>query len=148
MLDSLVDFRLDLGSLSQCMWVSLDRISVCNRQTEFLLDTPDWFSIQIFIVSNLEPAETHRFLRSCLALLIEQKDLLLSGTALRLQYSASGFSVPTPPLQVFLQPAVGQGGGVWDNSVSSNESSVPASVANALEDEDLDAIQSDANGDW
>ena len=110
MLDSLVDFRVIPGSLSQCMWVSLDRISVCNRQTDFLLDTPDWFSIQFFIVSNLEPAETHRFLRSCLALLIEQKDLLLSGTALRLQYSASGFSVPTPPLQVFLQPAVGQGG--------------------------------------
>ena len=129
------------------MWVSLDRISVCNRQTDFLLDTPDWFSIQIFIVSNLEPAETHRFLRSCLALLIEQKDLLLSGTALRLQYSASGFSVPTPPLQLFLQPAVGQGGGVWDNSVSSSESGIPASIANALEIENSDAIQDDADRD-
>ena len=93
------------------MWVSLDRIAVCHRQTDFLFDTPDWFSIQIFIVSNLDLAETYRFLRSCLALLIEQKDLLLSGTALRLQYSASGFSVPTPPLQLFLQPAIGQAGG-------------------------------------
>ena len=73
---------------------------------------------------------------------------MLSGTALRLQYSASGFSVPTPPLQAFLQPAVGQGGGVWDDSVSSNESSVPVSIANALEDEDLNAIQSDVNRDW
>ena len=77
--------------------MSLDRLAVCNRQMEFLLDTPDWFSIQISIVSNLDPAETHRFVRSCTALLVEQKDLLLSGTALRLQYSASGFTVPTPP---------------------------------------------------
>ena len=144
----MVDFRLDPGLLSQCMWVSLDRISVCNRQTDFLLDTPDWFSIQIFIVSNLEPAETHRFLRSCLSLLIEQKDLLLSGTALRLQYTASGFSVPTPPLQVFLEPAIGQGGGAWDDTVSSSDSGIPASIANALEGENSDAVQSDASRNW
>ena len=124
--------------------MSLDRLAVCNRQTEFLLDTPDWFSIQIFIVSNLDPAETHRFVRSCMALLVEQKDLLLSGTALRLQYSASGFTVPTPPLQPFLQLAIGQGGGGWDTSNSSGVSSARVSITNALEFENLEATQSDA----
>ena len=58
-----------------------------------------------------------------------RKDLFLSSTAIRLGYSASGFSVPTPPLQPFLPVpvlpvALGQGG-VWDD---------------ALEIEDIDSV--------
>ena len=101
--------------------MSLARLAGCNRQQEFLIDTPNWFSIQISIVSNLDPAETHRLVRTCMALFVEQKDLLLSGTALRLQYSASGFTVPTPPLQSFLPRAINQGGGDLDLSATSDD---------------------------
>ena len=116
------------------MWVSLARLAGGNRQQEFLIDTPNWFSIQISIVSHLDPAETHRFVRTCMALFVEQKDLLLSGTALRLQYSASGFTVPTPPLQPFLPLAIIQGGGDLD----------PSAISDDWEFEHLEVMQIDA----
>ena len=80
--------------------MSLSRLAGCNRQQQFLIDTPNWFIIHIYIVSNLDPAESLRFVRTCMALFVEQKDLFLSCTALRMQYSAPGFSVPTPPLAI------------------------------------------------
>ena len=119
--------RLDL--VRQLMWISLDRLAQCNRQAAFLLNIPDWFSVQEVLFSSLSPAEGHRLLRSCLALYVDRKDLFLNSTAIRLGYSASGFSVPTPPLQPFLPVpvlpvALGQGG-VWDD---------------ALEIEDIDSV--------
>lgn len=117
------------------MWISLDRLTLCNRQTQFLLHIPDWFCIQEVLFSSLTPAEGHRLLRSCLVLYVDRKDLFLSATAIRLKYSASGFSVRTPPLQPFvpvpvLPLAAGQGG-VWDEG------------EDAVEDEDANSVQSD-----
>ena len=123
--------------------MNLDRLAGCNRQPEFLIDTPNWFCIQISIVSNLDPAETHRFIRSCMALFIEQKDLLLSGTALRLQYSASGFTVPTPPLQPFLPLIRNQGGGDGDPSDNSDDFSARDTTTTAWDFEHIEFIQID-----
>ena len=78
-----------------------------------------------------------------MALLVEQKDLLLSGTAIRLQYSASGFTVPTPPLQPFLQLAFNQGGGVWDHTDGSGASSARATITDVLEVDHIAVTQSD-----
>ena len=49
---------------------------------------------------------------------------MLSATQLRLHLDLSAFTVPTPPVQAFLQPAVGQGGGHWDEVDSSSSQSL------------------------
>ena len=113
------------------MWISLDRLSLCNRQPAFLLSIPDWFSVQEVLFSSLTTAEGHLLLRTCLALYVDRKDLFLSATAIRIHYPGSGFTVRTPPLQPFvpvpvLPLAIGQGG-VWDED-------------DALEDEDINPV--------
>lgn len=124
---SCVDITLHFEGL--LMWISLDRLAQCNRQERFLLHIPDWLCVQEFVCSSLTPAEGYLLLRTCLALYVERKDLFLSATAIRLGYSASGFSVRTPPLQPFLPlpvlPLAAGQGGVWED---------------ALEDDDLDTI--------
>ena len=96
------------------MWFSLDRIFSCDPQDNFLLlqQLAGWFRIHSFILSALTPSESQRFLRSCIWLLVDRTDLLLSATACRIHYQGSGFSVATPPVAIALPLAVGQGGGV------------------------------------
>lgn len=95
------------------MWISLQRLSQCDPQPHFLVHIPGWFYIQTLILIHLDPREGHQLLRSCVLLYIDKKELFLTATAIKLDYSASNFSVPTPPLQPFIRlELAGQGGGV------------------------------------
>jgi len=123
------------------MWISLDRFSECDPQEGFIVHIPGWFGSQSIILAWLTPAESHRYLQTCVYLLIDTRDLLLSATAVRLQYSGSEFSVATPPVQAALQLAVGQGGGDWDLEFSDNSESSEPVESHAMEVEHTDGIQ-------
>ena len=117
------------------MIITLERISHCNHQERFLCAVPDWFDIQTRIFSALTPLESFRISHSCIVLYIDRRDLLLAATAVRIHYSGSGWSVATPPVQLYLQPALGQGG-VWgDSSPEPSVRSLPSSPSNAVENE-------------
>ena len=119
------------------MWISLERFSECDPQKAFLIHFPGCFAIQSEILSLLSPQESQRYLRSCVYLFLETKDLLLTATAIRIHYQGSGFSVPTPPVQPALVLA-GQGGGVWDQELSSSSSITDRSSSHAVEVQDSD----------
>ena len=113
------------------MWISLDRFTTCNPQDRFIIHIPGWFEIQSAILAHLSPAESHRYLRTCVLLVVETRDLTLTATAIRIQYSRSGYAVRTPPVQPQLQLA-GQEGGVWNQEFSSDfESSRSAESDNS-----------------
>ena len=102
------------------MIVSLARFTQADHQGQFvILASPGWFEIQVVLLSALDPRSSRRFLHSCLILYSDRSELLLFATQLRLNLQLSTFAVPTPPVQVYLQPAVGQGGGYWDEVESS-----------------------------
>ena len=82
----------------------------------------------------------NEFLISCIVLLSDQKDILLGQTELQLGLCLSTYSVPTPPLQPFLQPVLPGQGGVWDLDTITSSSSA-SSYQNAVEEEDVDALQ-------
>ena len=117
------------------MWISLERFSAVDPQEGFLIDCPGWFEIQGGILAHLTPSESHRYLRTCIFLIVETRDLLLTATAVRLQYSRPGFSVQTPPVQPQLQLA-GQGGDLWDEGVSSRSFSISETSSHAVEVQD------------
>ena len=121
------------------MWFSLERLTQCDPQVHFLLHIPNWFCIQAQILACLSPAQGHLLLRTCIQLVIDRQDLFLQATAFRLNYVASGFSVPTPPVQAFLLPVQFGQGGVWDLSSTGSSRSIPDS--NAVEETDIDAVQ-------
>ena len=135
------------------MWISLDRVCACDQQDQFILLNPGWFTVHSTILCYLFPAEGHLFLRSCILLVIDRSDLFLSATALRIQYSRSGYSVPTPPLEPYIVlHQVGVVQTVWDQDSSALQSSRSslnslvnsiAVVHNALEDENPDTLQGD-----
>ena len=124
------------------MIISLERLSQCNHQERFLCAIPSWFQIQTLIFSALTPRESYRISHSCIVLYVDRRDLLLAATAVRLRYSASGFSVATPlvePVPV-LPLAVGQGG-VWESDSPSAElssRSLPSIVSDAVENQHTD----------
>ena len=122
------------------MIISLQRLTECHHQEHFHCAIPSWFDIQTLIFSALTPLESYRITHSCLVLYADRRDLLLAATAVRIQYGGSGWTVATPPVQLYLQPAIGQGG-VWDQESSSVEPSsraLPSSGSDALEDEHTD----------
>ena len=128
---------------NRCMLViSLARFSESDHQDGCILfSTVGWFEIQTVLLSALNPRDSRRFLHSCLWLYSDRSDLLLSATEFRLQLHLSTFSVPTPPVQAFLpplQPAVGQGGGVWDAVESDHSQSLPESSENSAESHALE----------
>ena len=126
------------------MWISLDRLAECDPQAHFIVHVPGWFEIQSQILAWLTPAESHRYLRTCVLLIIDTSDLLLSATAVRIQYLGEGFSVVTPPLAPALEIAVGQGGGDWDLAFSDAdfpESSAQSVASHAMEGEHIDGVQ-------
>ena len=128
------------------MWFSLERISQCNPQLEFLLHIPNWFSIQALILACLFPSQGHLLLRSCIQLVIDRRDLFLQATAFRLNYVGSGFSVPTPPVQLVLLPVQFGQGGVWDLDVSSAASSRSLPTSDAVEEANVDTFQDERFG--
>ena len=122
------------------MIISLQRLTQCHHQEQFLCAIPSWFDIQTLIFSALTPLESYRITHSCLVLYADRRDLLLAATAVRIQYVGSGWTVATPPVQLFLQPAVGQGG-VWDlesSSVEPSSRALPSSASDAVEDHHID----------
>ena len=132
------------------MYISFDRLALCHQQEQFLLLAPGWFTVHSWVISFLQPAEGHRLLRSCIILVIDRNDLFLSATALRLHYTGSNFTVPTPPLQPFL--VLGQVGvtpTVWDLDTVSEASSLPSSTVvnlnNAVEDQRFDNFQDEGD---
>jgi hypothetical protein len=114
------------------MWISLERFAACNPQEHFIIHFPGWFELQTLILAHLTPSESHLYLRTCIFLIVETRELTLTATAVRIHYSGSGFSVPTPPVQPALQLA-GQGGGVWDQEFSSSSSAESENVSHAVE---------------
>ena len=116
------------------MIISLTRFSQINSQELFILaSSTGWFDIQTAILSALDPRASRLFLHTCLVLYCERTDLLLSATQFRLHLDLSAFTVPTPPVQAFLQPAVGQGGVFWDDVESSISQSLEG-LASVIED--------------
>ena len=143
------DFLVVVGvRILTCCWnrcmlvISLARLSESDHQDGCILfSTLGWFEIQTVLLSALNPRDSRRFLHSCLWLYSDRSDLLLSATEFRLQLHLSTFSVPTPPVQAFLpplQPAVGQGGGVWDAVESDHSQSLPESSENSAESHALE----------
>ena len=92
------------------------------------------------IFAYLSHPEAQKVLISCILLLSDQKDILLSRTEIQLDLCLSSYSVPTPPLQPFLSPVVHGQGGVWDLDTVSSSSS-QSSYQDAVEEEDIDALQ-------
>ena len=119
------------------MSISLERFLECDPQNAFIIHFPGWFAVHSEILSLLSPQESQRYLQSCVYLCLETKDLLLTATAIRIHYQGSGFSVPTPPVQPALVLA-GQGGGVWDQELSSSSSITESSSRHAVEIQDSD----------
>ena len=117
------------------MHFTLARLLECNPQEHFFLAIPNWFLVQSVIFSALNPGESFRVSRTCIALYIDQKELFLWATAVRINYCASTFSVVTPPLQPFLRLQLAHGqGGVWDQSSGEvSQRSIPNSSDHALE---------------
>ena len=117
------------------MHITLARLAECHHQEDFFLSFPNWFFVQSVIFSALNPGESFRVSRSCIALYIDKKELLLWATAVRIQYCESSFSVLTPPLQPFIQLPLAHGqGGVWDQSSEEfSHRSLPSSGEDALE---------------
>ena len=107
------------------MRITLERFSQADHQDLFpLLSSVSWFEIQTSILSCLDPRSERRFLHSCLVLYSDRVELLLFATQCRLQLDLSTFAVPTPPVQVYLPVAVGQGGGFWDDVDSDHSQSL------------------------
>ena len=124
------------------MHFSLERLTRCDPQTEFLLHIPGWFSIQAKILSYLSPGQGHLLARTCIQLLIDRTDLFLTATAFRIQYNGSGYSVATPPVAPFVPPVQPGQVGVWDISSSEgplSSRSLPSSD-HALEEANLDTV--------
>lgn len=123
------------------MWISLERFTECNPQQNFLLiDGPGWFETQSRILSFLPPPDSQCYLRSCVYLIVDTKDLLLTATAIRIHYREPGFSVATPPLQPVLQLAGQGGGGDWDQVFSDHPFDTDSSESDsshAVEDQDV-----------
>ena len=123
------------------MWISLERFAECHpQQNFFLIDTPGWFEIQSRILSFLPPPDSQCYLRSCVYLIVDTKDLLLTATAIRIHYREPGFSVATPPLQPVLQLAGQGGGGDWDQVFLDHPFDTDSSESNsshAVEDQDV-----------
>ena len=125
------------------MWFSLERFLQCNQQIALpILHVPNWYFIQALILAHLTPAEGLRLVQSCIVLLIDRSDLFLQATAIRINYCHSAWTVPTPPLQLQLQPVQPGQGGVWDfdsDFDSSSSRSLPV-VSDAVEETNVDTI--------
>ena len=85
------------------------------------------------MLSFLSPADGVRFLKTCILLLAERKDLFLVATGIRLNYAGSGFSVATP--RVAPHPVLGQVGvqlTVWDQVSEAEQGSENQSIDYSL----------------
>lgn len=93
------------------MHISLARACACDPQDACIFTRPTCGLVQATVFAYLSRPEAQRVLVSCILLLSDQRDILLSRTERQLDICLSTYSVPTPPVQVFLQPVVpGQGG--------------------------------------
>ena len=122
------------------MHISLARACECSSQEQCIFTKPICGRIQASVFQFLPRPEAQRVLISCIVLLSDQKDILLGQTELQLGLCLSTYSVPTPPLQAFLQPVLPGQGGVWDLDTITSSSSA-SSYQNAVEEEDVDALQ-------
>ena len=61
------------------MWISLERFAACNPQEQFLIHPPGWIEIQSVLLSHLTPPESHRYLRTCVFLVVETRELTLTA---------------------------------------------------------------------
>ena len=99
------------------MHISLARACACDPQDACIFTRPTCGLVQATVFAYLSRPEAQRVLVSCILLLSDQRDILLSRTERQLDICLSTYSVPTPPVQVFLQPVVpGQGVlGSWNH---------------------------------
>ena len=143
----LLDFRLHLRHLFHLvdsdllMHISLARACECNEQDSCIFTQPVCDRVQAVVFAYLSRPEAQRVLITCILLLADQKDILLGRTEVQLSICLSTYSVPTPPLQPFLQPVVPGQGGVWDLDTISATSSLE-SDRHAVEEEDAETVQS------
>lgn len=119
------------------MHISLARACQCNTQDSCIFTNPTCGRVQATVFAYLTQSEAQRTLITCILLLADQREILLSRTECQLDLCLSTYSVPTPPLQAFLQlqPVIPGQGGVWDLDTISNSSS-SSEHQNAVEEED------------
>ena len=122
------------------MHISLARACECSPQEDCIFTKPICGKVQASVFAYLSRPEAQRVLTTCILLFSDQKDILLSRTEQQLDLCLSSYSVPTPPLQAFLLPVVPGQGGVWDLDTVSSSSS-PSPYQDAMEEEDIDALQ-------
>ena len=107
------------------MHITFERFQRAHDQDQFVLALfPGWFSVQSRVLSFLSPADGVRFLKTCIILLAERKDLF---------YAGSGFSVATP--RVAPHPVLGQVGvqlTVWDQVSEAEQGSEIQSIDSSL----------------
>ena len=126
------------------MHISLARACECDPQDACIFTRPTCGLVQATVFAYLSRPEAQRVLVSCIVLLADQRDILLSRTERQLGICLSTYSVPTPPVQAFLRPVVPGQGGVWDLetiSSSSRSSSRSSDHQHALEEENAHTIQ-------
>lgn len=123
------------------MHISLARACQCDTQDFCVFTRCTCGRIQVTVFAYLTRPEAQRVLITCILFLADQRDILLGRTECQLDLCLSSYSVPTPPLQAFIQlaPVIPGQGGVWDLDTISNSSS-SVEVQNAVEEEDLDAV--------
>ena len=99
-----LDFRVLCWSifhylhLASLMHISLARACQCDPQESCILTKPICGLIQATTFAYLSRPEAQRVLITCILLLADQKDILLSRTERQLEICLSTYSVPTPPL--------------------------------------------------
>ena len=123
------------------MHISLARACQCDTQDFCIFTRPTCGRIQAVVFAYLTRPEAQRVLVTCILLLADQRDILLCRTEVQLDLCLSTYSVPTPPLEAFLQlqPVIPGQGGVWDLETISNSSS-SSSSQNAVEEENPAAV--------
>ena len=124
------------------MHISLARACQCDTQDFCVFTRCTCGRIQVTVFACLTRPEAQRVLITCILFLADQRDILLGRTECQLDLCLSSYSVPTPPLQAFIQlaPVIPGQGGVWDLDTVSSSSS-PSPYQDAVEEEDIDALQ-------
>eukprot|EP00435_Cladocopium_sp_Y103_P069469 s777_g33.t1 len=133
------------------MHISLQRACECDPQDCCIFAIPVCGQVQATVFAFLSNVDSQRVLLTCVLFLCDQKEILLRRTE---RQHLSTFSVPSPPVQLFLQPVVPGQGGVWDLDLgsdldfdselySSGNSSIvePVTVSHAVEEANAHTFQ-------
>ena len=94
---------------------SLGRFSAGHNSCAFLNTVWRHYSVSIYVVTFLQPADHFRLARAQIVILVDRAEVALCATALVLGFNSvlSSFTVPTPPLQVWSRRSSSNGGDLF-----------------------------------